>query len=62
MTYSEQLVDDYPMLTRGDVERILREHGFGFDTPTLGDVGSFDDDFEMSERYRSADVMTWLGY
>ena len=62
MTYSERLLDDYPTLDRKNVAKLLREHGFEFDTPTLGTDGKFDQDFEMAERYRTADVMAWLGY
>jgi len=35
MTYSEQLIEDYPQLSRADVIKVLGQHGFRPDTPTM---------------------------
>ena len=59
-TYSERLLEEYPMLDRANVIKLLREHDC--------DILELDRDFRAEDsehegiEYASVCVMAWLGY
>lgn len=56
MTWSEDLLENYPTLTQKDCEKVLRLHSLTL-SDYLSDMG-----FSCRELYDTETLLGWLGY